>query len=135
MSADSERYNGWANYETWCVHLWLSNDEGSCLHWGEEAVRCLRDATKEEEVKAGLWTKAEAARFMLAAAMKESFETFHPFHGEHLEKPREPDVYSDLLNAALSEVDWDEIAEAFLEDLVSQVPDPSDEEEESEAND
>ncbi len=22
-------YNGWTNYETWCVNLWLINQEGS----------------------------------------------------------------------------------------------------------
>jgi len=26
--SDEQGYNGWTNYETWCVNLWLTNDQG-----------------------------------------------------------------------------------------------------------
>lgn len=62
--------------------------------------------------------------------MKESFETFHPFRGDHLAKPNEPDVFCDLLDSALSEVDWHEVAGAFLEELEPEEPEPSDDDQE-----
>jgi len=116
MSKD-EGYNGWTNYETWCVHLWLSNEEGSYRYWREEAERHRKEAPHAFRVHWGIVTVEREACFSLAGAMKESFETFHPFRGEHLKAAREPDVFCDLLDAALSEVNWDEIAEAFLEEL------------------
>ena len=25
---EEDKYNGWTNWETWCINLWLTNDEG-----------------------------------------------------------------------------------------------------------
>ena len=110
-------YNGWTNYETWCVHLWLTNDSGSYCYWSDQATVHLNDSARCAQVMSGTWTREDAARYSLASELKESFEQYHPFHGDHLEKLRRPDVFTDLLDAAISEVNWDEVASSFLDDL------------------
>jgi hypothetical protein len=83
-------YNGWKNNETWAVNLWLTNDEAS-----ESEVRRL---TADADDLAGL-----------SASLKDYVEEGAPDLG--------PCLYSDLLGAALSEVDWYEIAEHYWEDF------------------
>ena len=104
-----ERYHGWANYETWAVHLWLTNDEGSYHRWRGEARRVQRDAPACEQVLKQLWTADEAARFTLAGRLEKAVE------GEHV--PGAAALASDLVSHALGRVDWDEVADAFLADL------------------
>jgi hypothetical protein len=31
--SDDKKYNGWTNYETWNVALWLDNEQSSERHW------------------------------------------------------------------------------------------------------
>jgi hypothetical protein len=103
MSTDT-RYNGWTNYETWNVKLWMDNDEGSYRYWNEVAQECYDDA---EEGKT--FTREEVACGNLSTRLKEEFEEAMPDLGAS--------CWMDLLTAALSEVDWREIAESLLSDV------------------
>ena len=101
MSND-KTYNGWTNYETWCVNLWITNDEGSSSYWADAAQECWDDA---EPTK--ILTRNEAARYALADRLKDELS-------DTPEEMGEANMHVDLLRAALSEVNWSEIAEAFL---------------------
>ena len=106
-----KRYNGWTNYETWAVALWLDNDAATHNYWREEAARHVQEAADCEMVQKDVWTAADAARFNLAEQLNDEMTDASPLE--------DPSVYSDLLQAALDEVDWKEIAENMIGDLDS----------------
>ncbi len=101
-------YNGWTNYETWNVALWMDNDQGSQEYWLERAKECLDDAETNSS-----FTKEENAAFALEDALKDYFEEQNPIGTNS-------DMYADLLNAALREVNWYEIAENYIKDVKDQ---------------
>lgn len=103
---DQHRYNGWANYETWAVHLHLTDEQGSDSYWREAAVEAKQHA---KEVHVEPWTEELHAACDLADQLKDEIAT----EGVP-ELP--PDLYSDLLRSSLDRIDWYEIARAFLED-------------------
>ena len=86
-------YNGHKNYETWVVSNWLNNDYVDYQYWMGAAKDILR-ADAEFPVEAlteRLQNAAEAS------------------------KPEGIGFYSDLIQAALNEVSWYDIAETFIE--------------------
>jgi hypothetical protein len=89
---EERNYKGWTNYETWAVSLWLDNEEPSYRHWTG---------------RARWWKGREDAASRLAEELKEELQD-----GNRL---GEPSVYGDLLSAALSGVNWQEIAEGYLD--------------------
>jgi hypothetical protein len=103
----SERYNGWANYETWSVALWLDNEAFSYHYWRERARECLEEATKGRSL-----SRAEQASAALASLLKEELEEGSPL-------AEQATLYADLLGSALSDVNWHEIAKHYLEGVTA----------------
>ena len=102
MAESDSSYNGWSNYETWVVNLWLGNDEGSYNTCRSLAQRCFEGAVADE-----VFSRKERACYQLSNELKEMIEERNPLASE-------ASVYSDLLNASISEVNWKEIANSLL---------------------
>jgi hypothetical protein len=97
MKTEEEKgYQGWTNYETWCVKLWIDNEENSYNYWQERA--------KELKEEGG-----ELITRGLADELKEAFDENNPLE--------EAGVYTDLLYSALGEVNWYEISESILKEV------------------
>jgi hypothetical protein len=77
-SDETKRYNGWSNYETWCVHLWLTNEEGSYRYWREEAERYRKEAPRHQNVREEIWSVELAERAELAKQMRNEIEETSP---------------------------------------------------------
>jgi len=108
--ADGKRYNGWTNYETWNVALWMGNEEGSSRYYDELAQEVYDDAQADET-----FTRDERATLNLADRIKDEYET--AMHDWLDESKKSASVWADLLGAALSEVDWHEIAGNLIDEV------------------
>ena len=123
MSNDKDTtYNGYTNYETWNVKLWIDNEQGSSEYWQEQA----QDIWNHAEAGQYDWeTREEVFTRELADRLKDEHEENAP--------TSEASVYTDLLGAALSEVNWREIAETYLYDLDRSADEDDDETEDEDA--
>jgi hypothetical protein len=114
-------YQGWKNYQTWCIALWLDNNQGTYTLMRENATEAIHYVFYEEkpkelndEIRKDF---IEKASFKLSSMIKEYVEENNPLSEEN-------SLYSDLLSAAISQADFVEISEAYLtDDLVSEAID------------
>jgi hypothetical protein len=112
----ADRYNGWTNYETWDLKLWIDNDQGLAEHW-QEAARTAVDDTDETD-------DSDTRKREAAVELAEQLRIHVDFHAEVFmemavtnEGPAITGFYADLITHALGAIDYREIAESLLKDL------------------
>lgn len=88
-------YQGYTNYETWAVSLWMSNDQDSYTWFSDMADEAVIN---------------EISDYEFAQQIKEYFEEVFP------ELDDVWGVWADLLNSAFEEIDWMEIANNLLDE-------------------
>jgi hypothetical protein len=97
-------YNGWTNYETWNLKLWLDNEEYSQREMSDKALELLNDNDGDEDT-----AKGEMSQYIEQCVEDNTPEL-------------EASFYSDILNAAIREVNWYEIAESYIEAAKEEYP-------------
>lgn len=97
------KYNGWTNYETWLTNLHFENFEF------------------EEFVEDGTFDSLdrEGVKDWIASYIEESVEEYSYEHIE-LGTPNRLFV-TDMIQSFLGEVDWDDIADHYLDDVMQAI--------------
>ena len=110
---NKQAYNGWTNYETWNVKLWMDNDG---YEYYAERAQEIYDASRADSD----FTRSERATLTLADSLKDQYENAMQ---DVLDASKaQTSVWADLLGAALSEVNWHEIANSLMDEVESLEP-------------
>ena len=96
--------------------MWIDNDEGSLDMWRERATETLEDVCNNASDDETAEDRRQEAAYQVANMLKAEFE-------EGAESLGLTGFWVDLVNSALSEVDWNAIAEAMVANLEMPVQD------------
>lgn len=110
MSED-KTYNGYTNYETWNCALWLDNDQGTNELMREEAERlvgAMEDVFDADEV-----TGTTSLMGDFVKQLVDDMEEFANLPATGL--------FADLLQGALREIDYYDIAESQMADALREA--------------
>ena len=100
-----KKCNGWSNYETWLVNLWFDNQEYSqtvLRQFAKDSIRCAELHGRDRDNAAYECSK------MIRNEVEEN-------------TPEVEGMFADLLQSALSEVNWYEIAEHIVDDMLVEL--------------
>jgi len=102
---EDKTYNGWTNYETWVTKLWMDNDSESYNYYQEIAKEIIDSSEKDNT-----FSKLENAKLTLMHRLKDEIEENNPI-GDNA------NMYADLLNVAISEINFYEIASNIIDEI------------------
>lgn len=100
---NKKEYNGWYNYETWACNLWYD------YAFSEDASQVWDDSKGDDT-----FSKKKNATLALGDVIKSIVEE------TALEGIPENGFAADLLNAALFEINYYEIAEHYINDIADE---------------
>lgn len=98
------KYNGWTNYQTWNYKLWLDNSEHTQTIVHQNVKRIFKQAKESK-----YFSIMDNAANELAIWLLEYVEQNNPID--------DASVYADLLDSAISLINFEEIAESYLLEL------------------
>lgn len=100
---DAEGYNGWSNAGTWLVSLWIGNEEPSYWYVSELAERWAEESREDggilQDLAFGIFAYVEDSA-SIAPVVEQAT------------------LGSDLLQWALAQVNWQEIAEGYAVEAI-----------------
>lgn len=106
LKSNEKGYQGWTNYETWATMLWINNEQPVQDHWHERAREITQEVKKHKEHV--YMTVDEEIKFTLADELRDEIND---------NMPSVKGVYADLLQSAVDNIDYEEIAEAIIRDV------------------
>lgn len=93
-------YNGWTNYETWLVNIHFE-----CFEFTDEIDEGMFDDLSRDEVKDWI------ANYIQECVEEVTYSKFEVGESDNL-------FLMDCVQSTLGEVDWDDIADHYLDDVM-----------------
>ena len=103
-----KKYNGWTNYQTWAVKLWLDNDEGT-VALQQEMLEEARLNWGYIEGDGEIIIDDDTTPYLLEGLVEQWVTDNNPLAGT-------ASMYADLMGSAINQVNFREIAARIIDD-------------------